>query len=134
MKNKNMVFEVDDFVMVGKKKIKLNLNVYRNLHYQVNNKAKINFRNKLMFDYPELLEIKANRINITYHIIRNTDQRFDTMNIISIVDKFFLDALVEIGCIPDDTYKYVFYDMIFVSSEPAREYKNKKIRIFCEFY
>lgn len=126
--------EIDDFIQVGNKKIKLNLNVYRNLHYQVNNKAKIIFKNQLLVDYPELFHIKANRVNVIYKIIRNNDHRFDVMNIISIVDKFFLDALVEIGCIPDDNYTHVFYDSIFVSPEPFRKYKNKKIEISCLFF
>lgn len=126
-------FIVDDFVMVGNKKFALNLNVYRNAHYQTLNKAKIIFKNQLLADYPELTRIKAQRVEIEYYIERCDKRVFDTMNIISIVDKFFLDALVEFGCIHDDNYNYVSYKAPSVSSE-IEKMPNKKIYIFCTFY
>lgn len=123
---------IDDFVQVGNKKIKLNLNVYRNLHYQVNNKAKIIFKEKLLNDYPELSLIRSDSIHVNYDIIPNNKQKFDTMNIVSIVDKFFLDALVNIGCIPDDDYTHVSYG--YITTSKIVKNKDKKIHIFCEFY
>lgn len=126
-------FIVDDFVMVGNKKFALNLNVYRNAHYQTLNKAKIIFKNQLLADYPEIQEIKAHQVKIGYYIERCDNRIFDTMNIISIVDKFFLDALVEFKCISDDNYKYVTYESPSVSSE-IKKISNKKIHIFCAFY
>lgn len=132
MKNKKMYFEIDDFVMVGNKKIKLNLNVYRNLHYQINNKAKIIFKEKLLNNYPALALIKSDFIRVNYDIIPNNKQKFDTMNIVSIVDKFFLDTLVNIGCIPDDDYTHVSYG--YITTSKIVKNKNKKIRIFCDFY
>lgn len=130
---KQLQIVIDDYVKVGNKKIALNLNTYRNLHYQVNNKAKRIFKKKLLDEYPELATIKAYRVNINYVIYPNNYRKFDTMNVISIVDKYFLDALVEIGCIPDDDYDYVRYRMApFVSNVV----KNpcKKISIFCDFF
>jgi len=126
-------FIVDDYVMVGNKKFALNLNVYRNAHYQVLNKAKIIFKNQLLINHPELYRIKADRIEIEYYIERCDYRKFDTMNIISIVDKFFCDALVEAGCIPDDNYNYVSYAAPKVS-DYATKMPNKKIHIFCNFY
>ena len=55
------------------------------------------------------------------------------MNIISIVDKFFCDALVEFGVIPDDNYNYVSYEAHKVS-DYVTKMPNKKIYIFCNFY
>jgi hypothetical protein len=126
-------FIVDDYVMIGNKKFSLNLNVYRNAHYQVLNKAKIIFKNKLLAEYPELTRIKANRVIIEYLITRCDNRKFDTMNIVSIVDKFFLDALVEFGCISDDNYNYVAYKATRVSDYVSKM-PNKKIHIFCNFY
>lgn len=126
-------FIVDDFVMVGNKKFALNLNVYRNAHYQTLNKAKIIFKNQLLINHPELYQITAQRVKIEYYIERCDQRKFDTMNIISIVDKFFLDALVEFGCIPDDNYNYVLYKSPSVSSEIEKR-PNKKIHIRCEFF
>lgn len=126
-------FIVDDYVMVGDKKFSLNLNVYRNAHYQTLNKAKIIFKNQLLADYPELKKINASKIEVGYLIERCDNKKFDTMNVISIVDKFFLDALVELGCIPDDDYNCVRYKVIQTSAYPEKM-PNKKIHIFCTFF
>ena len=127
------IFIVDDYVMVGNKKFSLNLNDYRNTHYQVLNKAKIIFKNQLLINYPELARIKAQRIEIQYFIERCDNRIFDTKNVESIVDKFFCDALVESGCIPDDNYNYVSYKAPRVS-DYVTKMPNKKIHIFCNFY
>lgn len=126
-------FIVDDYVMIGAKKFALNLNVYRNSHYQVLNKAKIIFKNQLISEYPELDKIKANRVIIEYYIVRCDNRKFDTKNIESIVDKFFCDSLVEIGCIPDDNYNHVTYKAPKVS-DYVTKMPNKKIHIFCNFF
>lgn len=126
-------FIVDDYVMVGNKKFSLNLNDYRNTHYQTLNKAKIIFKNQLLINYPELYRIKADRVEIEYYIERCDNRKFDIMNIISIVDKFFCDALVEVGCIPDDDFEHVSYKDIKPSGY-ITNLANKKIKIFCNFY
>jgi len=131
MKNKKMVFEIDDFVIVGNKKIKLNLNVYRNLHYQVNNKAKKIFKNNLISEYPELQTIRADRVIISYLVETFDNRKFDTMNIITVVDKYFLDTLTGSGVIPDDDYSHVEYDKIFSVKKNGKG--DKKIYIFCIF-
>ena len=119
--------------MIGAKKFALNLNVYRNAHHMVLNKAKIIFKNQLLAEYPELKKIKSDRVEIGYLIERCDNKKFDTMNIVSVVDKFFLDALVEFGCIPDDNYNYVRYKVIQTSAYPEKM-PDKKIHIFCTFF
>jgi len=130
---KQLQIIIDDYVKVGNKKIALNLNTYRNLHHQVNNKAKQIFKRNLLAEYPELATTKANKIKVNYVIYPNNYRKFDTMNVISIVDKYFLDALVEIGCIPDDDYQHVSYVKF---PYVANVVKNpcKKISIFCDFF
>jgi len=130
---KQLQIIIDDYVKVGNKKIALNLNTYRNLHHQVNNKAKQIFKRNLLAEYPELATIKAYGVNINYVIYPNNYRKFDTMNVISIVDKYFMDALVEIGCIPDDDYQHVSYKK---APRVANVVKNpcKKISIFCDFF
>ena len=52
------------YVYVGKKKFMLNMNDYRNAHYQVLNKAKVEYK-RLLRD--EILQLpKMNVININY--------------------------------------------------------------------
>lgn len=126
-------FVVDDFVMVDNKKFALNLNEYRNAHFQVLNKAKIIFKEQLFYSYPELKKIKANNLTVEYFIERNDNRIFDIMNVLSIVDKFFMDALVEIGCLPDDSYSQVKYKAPDVS-DYVTKMANKRIHIFCEFF
>ena len=88
------------------KKVMLNLNVYRNLHYQVNNDVKDIFKPDSVYAF------RAEIIEISYTVYKTTKRKYDTMNIISIVDKFFLDWLVTNNYLPDDTCLNVRYGYI----------------------
>lgn len=84
----------------------LNLNNYRNAHYLVLNKAKVNFKelvNNEISKLPKFTELS----NIEYVLYRDTKRHCDVANVCSIVDKFFCDALVEAGKLPDDNYEYL---------------------------
>lgn len=81
-----------------------NMNVYRNLHHHLEVKMKSEFRPLSIPEY-----FQAEQIRITYHINRNGRTSFDTMNVISIVDKYFLDWMVICGYLPDDSFKNVSY-------------------------
>ncbi len=86
------------------KRYSLDLNQYRNWNFRVSNILKVQFKeeNKDLFDF------KASKINsIKYQITYPDKGRHDKMNIISVVDKFLMDALVEYGCIPDDNDNYI---------------------------
>lgn len=96
----------------------LNLGKYRNANYFTLNKAKINYKEYVyscLLD-KKLINIKADKIIVSYKLIPVSHRRIDTFNFISIVDKFFMDALVEIGIIPDDDYKHVEYKAPIVGS------------------
>lgn len=83
----------------------LNLNVYRNLHFY-----KLNYQKKAFQDFvkPLLLGLpRMEAISLHYEINPKGGSRLDTMNVGSIVDKFFSDALVNNQIIPDDDYKHV---------------------------
>lgn len=54
----------------------------------------------------------AKKIRVSYEIEKKTKRKFDTMNIISVVDKFFLDWLIKYEYIPDDTFNNVSYGSI----------------------
>ena len=88
------------------KKVMLNMNVYRNLHHQICNDI------KQAFAPISGQGFSANKIRICYHVEKTTKRRYDTMNIISIVDKFFLDWLVNNGRLLDDTCDNVIYGSI----------------------
>ncbi len=106
------IFELPIFVYLPRKtmddkKSMLNMNVYRNQKHFVSNQVKQLFR---PVEIPN--DFKAFRIEISYRVEKTTNRKYDTMNIISIVDKFFLDWLVSNGFLPDDTCKNVQYGKI----------------------
>lgn len=83
----------------------LNLNLYRNLHHHHLNKQKQNFHDVVK---PLLRHIpRAEKIWVHYTIFAPRNGRLDTMNVGSILDKYFMDTMVEAGKIPDDDYSHV---------------------------
>ncbi len=57
---------------------------------------------------PQILRMcPFNSVHITYTVYPKTRRLMDISNICAVVDKFFCDALVEAGKIPDDNYKHV---------------------------
>jgi hypothetical protein len=97
-----IVFELPCHVIIGSKNpktIPLNMNWYRNAHYQITNKVKQAYQ-------PikgEWFEAKKIAVSYTLHLPNN--RRTDLMNWLSIADKFFLDWLVTNGCLYDDGIK-----------------------------
>jgi Holliday junction resolvase RusA-like endonuclease len=86
-----------------KKKYHLNLNNYRNLHYQVNNKLKIEYKEILKGIFKEYKFIgKFTKIDIDFTLFRKDKRKGDRSNVLSIHEKFFCDGLVELGMIEDD--------------------------------
>lgn len=88
-------------VPAGNKTFRLNLNQYRNTHYQLLNKAKISFSN-MVFNQVKKLPKFDPPISITYTLYDGCNRQKDLSNICCIVDKFFCDVLVALKKIPDD--------------------------------
>ena len=83
----------------------LNLGVYRNLHYQVNNQAKSKYNN-LMFE--QLHNIKfSGMITMKFRYIKGSHRISDKSNVLSIVEKFFCDSLTTYGCLEDDNDNFI---------------------------
>ena len=82
----------------------LTLNNYRNWHYQVSNGLKIKFKREIK----EKLDFKIEgKVKIYYEYYAPDKRKRDLMNVISVIDKFFQDALVERGCIEADDLSIV---------------------------
>lgn len=93
-------------VRVSKKKhFSLNLNQYRNTHFQTLNKAKTRFEQEIKHKLRGVPRLRA--CTLEYVVYAPSRQLFDTNNICSIVDKFFSDTLVACKVIPDDNYTVV---------------------------
>lgn len=87
----------------SKRKFILNLNNYRNTHYQALGVAKKKYKDFIWYTLPD---IKYNNpVRLTYTIYPK--RKCDIANVGSIVDKFACDALVEKGIISDDDFDHV---------------------------
>lgn len=92
-------------IKIGRKNFALNLNFYRNAHYQTLNKMKVEFSKVIE---PEIIKLPSFKsVDLIYTLYPKTKRLCDVSNVCSIVDKFFCDALVNIGKLPDDNYQYI---------------------------
>ena len=108
-KTQCFVVESPVSVLVGKKKFMLNLNPYRNAHFQVLNRAKDEYK-RIMHNEIIGLPHMMKRISVDYEIIFGDKRVHDGMNIIAVLSKFFLDALVAYGKIKDDNKNIVIHE------------------------
>ena len=99
-------FELPCYIKHGKKNLPINLNWYRNAHHQVSNKVKIKFKDmiKPQFEGLPKIEVKVH-IKFVYYAARDNSPDLD--NFTSVSKKFFQDAMVELGLIPDDNINHI---------------------------
>ena len=98
------------FIMLPRKrtkdrKIALNLNVYRNTHHNILNTIKQQY-NEIMKPQMEGVILKT-PISIEFRYFKPTHRESDKANVLSIVEKFFCDALEHWGCIPRDNDEFI---------------------------
>lgn len=87
---------------------RLNLNDYRNAHYQVLASAKRTFNYLMMKELANIRHVcKFDCIQVDYLLYPKTKGRIDGNNIIAVVDKFFMDSLQDMGIISDDDVHHV---------------------------
>ena len=87
------------------KRIYINMNSYRNLHYLVNNQVKKMYLEAVR-EQLEGLTIQT-PVEITYKVYKKTSRRLDKMNVVAITSKYLLDAITELGCWEDDNDDHV---------------------------
>lgn len=109
----------------------LNLNNYRNWHYQVSNILKRKFKQQILDEVSRLPNIKKIE-SLEYELIVPSKTKRDRMNIYSIVDKFFCDALQEYKIIEDDSDEYI-KQFIFKQSKYIKD-KASNIRVFVTIF
>ena len=85
----------------------LNLNIYRNCHHFVLNQAKIAWKDIVKQSMPQNMIVDCSPFKFVYTVFPNSGRKFDLANVLSIVQKFTDDALIEFGVIPDDNYKVI---------------------------
>ena len=87
------------------KRVYLNLNSYRNLHYITNNNVKKAYLEAIR-EQIEGLVIQT-PVEITYRVLKPSKRRLDKMNVVAVVSKYLLDALTEVGFWEDDNDEFV---------------------------
>ena len=80
----------------------LNLNNYRNAHYQVLNKTKVEFCNYMDDKYPEAYKKVPGQVKTKYAVYTASKRKFDLPNVCSIVQKYFEDWLQHKGIVDSD--------------------------------
>ena len=100
----------------------LNLNDYRNWHYQTSNKIKKQFKENLRKDLAWKTVKTPYWLAMTLYYKRISDMD----NWESVITKFFNDALVEYWCVPDDNVKYYIEKHCVVG---GRDKENPRIDI-----
>lgn len=96
---------VPAYMNVGKKN-HLNLNTYRNLHYHGLNAGKKKFKNLIKGDVLKL-PVFEKPVILSYKYFLRDRRLVDVGNINSVLEKYFLDALVELKRLKDDNWKFV---------------------------
>lgn len=89
----------------SKRNFTLNMNQYRNTHFQVLNKAKKTYKDIIT---RHVLALPLfNKVKLEFVLYPATHRKTDLDNVCAIHNKFFQDALVELGRIPEDNYEYI---------------------------
>lgn len=88
--------------LTKKKQFILNLNNYRNLHYRLLNQSKINYKLFLTKQIEDAFYYQIEQAGIIYKVFKGDNRRFDIGNICSVHQKYFEDAIVELGKLKDD--------------------------------
>lgn len=110
------------------RKVFINLNTYRNLHYLVNNQAKKT--------YFELMESQLKGVvfdkpvTLTFTLHRKDKRTGDRANVLSITEKYFCDALTKYGCFLDDNDNFILWSH-YQTGEIDRE--NPRVDIEIDF-
>lgn len=87
------------------KKYHLNLNNYRNWQSAVSNNLKKKYK-EIVSSQLVGKKLKA-PVEIKFTYIKGQNRKVDRANVLSVHEKFFCDALVECGCLPDDNDLYI---------------------------
>ena len=89
------------------KKVLMSLNWYRNSHYGIKDKVKKHYHEIVFEQLRGAKKPFEKRIGVKYQLWYKRGD-CDLMNVVSVLDKFLLDALVQAGMIKDDNVnKYI---------------------------
>lgn len=90
----------------GAKSQSLNVNWYRNAYHRCSNDAKKKFKAHVRPQIEQFEPVDC-KIEIKYVFYAKSNNHPDLDNFVGTVKKFFQDALVECGFIPDDNVNFI---------------------------
>lgn len=72
---------------------------------------------------------KYTQVILVYTVHKGDARRYDVSNICSVHDKFFCDALVESGLLPDDNYK-IISEVHYFSGDMDRDNPRVDVEVY----
>lgn len=120
-------------------KVRLNLNVYRNQHYMVENQTKKAYQELIAKQFPE--GVKYEQIEVEFTMFKKLYNKngtvkktiIDKSNVYSVIIKYLLDALVENKIIEDDNDLFVKKEIIN-STEYIEDESEERAEIIIRKY
>ncbi len=112
------IYYVQKFKTKKDKQFLIGLNWYRNAHHRVSNTIKIHYHE---LTAKAVGNSKFRRIRVRYEVYAGRNGT-DGHNIRAVIEKFFMDGLVECGALPDDDISHVIGDEshYFIDKENPR--------------
>lgn len=110
------------------KNILMSMNNYRNWHYQTENKMKHKYHDLVKIRLEHVKTNLTGFIKVSYNLYYKNSQS-DLMNVISIIDKYLMDALQELSIIENDNVKNYVECVIKVAGEDK---ENPRVEIIVE--
>lgn len=127
MDDYSLTFSVPLRVKVSKKKyFILNINNYRNAHHRVLSSAKRTFTDYILDLSLDFVPFDKCKLHYRYYPASN--RKYDSMNVVSVIDKFVCDALIKKGVIRDDNYKIVEFPT-FTPMPPDRDNPRMEVSV-----
>ena len=106
-KNPEVTYDLPLFIETGIKKKKrhyLNINLYRNMPFHLNNNLKKEMKKIVGQVCPEFF---YPMFELEYKLFLPDKRKRDISNVCTVIDKYQCDALVELGYVIDDNYDYL---------------------------
>ena len=115
MSDKYLLIEAPIYVILPRKtkadkKVALNLNVTRNLHFQIHNQVKQKYKDIIeeILDNTDQRDVKFTKpVRVVFQLHKASNRRSDKHNFISVVEKMLMDALTELGILVDDNDDWI---------------------------
>lgn len=111
-----------------KKSVLISMNGYRNWHYQTECKMKHIYTDLVKTRLKHVKCSSKGFIRVTYNLYYK-NSRMDLMNVISIIDKYLMDALQEMKIIENDNVKNYIECVSRVAGEDR---ENPRVEIIVE--